>query len=143
MTRQVLPNPATSFGKRVRRRLREGYVVWFTTVTARGTPQPNPVWFWWEDGELLVYNRPDAHRVANVRVRPRVSVHFDGDGRGRDIVVLSGDARVDDAAPPPHLHPGYLAKYRSGMTRVSGSPEAFSEAYTVAVRVRVNRVRGF
>jgi hypothetical protein len=38
----VLPDPATTFGKRVRRRLRDEPVSWFTTVGADGTPQPNP-----------------------------------------------------------------------------------------------------
>jgi hypothetical protein len=45
--------------------------------------------------------------------------------------------------PLPHELPGYLDKYRESMTRVSGSPEAFSQAYPVAVRVDVARVRGF
>jgi hypothetical protein len=36
-----------------------------------------------------------------------------------------------------------VEKYRKAMIRVSGSPEAFSEAYPVPVRVEVTRVRGF
>jgi hypothetical protein len=39
----VLPDPATPFGERVARRLREEAVIWLTTMGADGTPQPNPV----------------------------------------------------------------------------------------------------
>ena len=38
----VLPDPQSPFGARVRERLRDENVIWFTTVGADGTPQPNP-----------------------------------------------------------------------------------------------------
>ena len=118
-------------------------MIWFTTVGADGTPQPNPVWFLWEDTSGLVYSRPDANRLTHIRSRPKVCLHFDGDGRGGDIVVLAGRAQVLEGHPLPHELPGYLDKYRESMIRVSGSPEAFSEAYPVPVRVDILRVRGF
>lgn len=143
MAAPLLPDPATGFGVRVRQRLRDEQVIWFTTVGVDGTPQPNPVWFLWEDNWALVYNRSDANRLTHIRRRPQVCLHFDGNGRGGDIVVLAGRAQILEGRPPPHELPGYLDKYREGMTRVSGSPEAFSEAYPVPVRVDVTRVRGF
>jgi PPOX class probable F420-dependent enzyme len=139
----LFPDPGTAFGKRVRQRLRGEQVAWLTTVGGDGTPQPNPVWFSWEGTHVLVYNRPDANRLTHIRVRPRVSLHLDGDGRGGDIVVLAGRAQILDPHPLPHELPAYLDKYREAMIRVSGSPEAFSEAYPVPVRVEVTRVRGF
>jgi hypothetical protein len=45
MAHDVLPDPETPFGEKVARRLRTEMVIWFTTVGADGTPQPNPVWF--------------------------------------------------------------------------------------------------
>ena len=143
MTAHVLPDPATAFGERVRRRLRDEQVIWFTTVGGDGTPQPNPVWFLWEDTGALVYNRSDANRLTHIRSRPQVCLHFDGDGRGGDISVLTGRAQVLTGHPLAHELPGYLDKYRESMIRVSGSPEAFSTAYPVPVRVDVTRVRGF
>jgi PPOX class probable F420-dependent enzyme len=140
----VLPDPSTRFGKRVERRLREERVLWMTTVGADGTPQPNPVWFIRPDqGHILVYSDHEAHRLAHLRQRPRVSLNFDGDGDGGDIVVISGRAEVVADQPPPHENPEYLAKYRQGMIGVSGSPEAFGAKYSVAVRVDIDRVRGF
>jgi len=139
----VLPDPATQFGARVRNRLRDEQVIWFTAVADDGTPQPNPVWFVWQDDALLVYNKRGARRLDYVRERPRVALHLNGDQRGGDIIVFTGIAEVPDDAPPPHAVPAYLDKYRRSMTGVSGSPEAFSEAYPTAVRVRPMRVRGF
>jgi PPOX class probable F420-dependent enzyme len=134
--------PENSFGERVRERLATETVIWFTTVGADGTPQPNPVWFLWEDDGFLVYNRPDAKRLAHIRQRPRVSLNFDGDGRGGDIVVFLGAARQLEGQPLPHEVPEYMTKYGDAMARISGSAEKFSAAYPVPVRIDVTRVRG-
>jgi PPOX class probable F420-dependent enzyme len=143
MTATLLPDPSTEFGKRVRQRLRDEQAIWFTSVGSLGTPQPNPVWFLWEGTSVLVYNRPDAKRLVHIRSRPQVSLHFDGNRRGGDIVVLTGHAQVLEGHPPAHELSGYLDKYRESIIRVSGSPEQFSEAYSVPVRVEVARIRGF
>jgi PPOX class probable F420-dependent enzyme len=135
--------PSGAFGDRVRSRLRDEMVIWFTTVGADGTPQPNPVWFVWDGADsLLIYNRADANRVAHVAARPEVSLHFDGNGRGGDIVVLAGTARRDTNQPPPHENNDYLAKYRDAMIRVSGSSEQFADDYPVPIVIDIRRVRG-
>ncbi|WP_141996881.1 TIGR03667 family PPOX class F420-dependent oxidoreductase [Amycolatopsis cihanbeyliensis] len=140
----VLPAPDTPFGDRVRQRLRTEPVIWLVTVGADGTPQPNPVWFLWEDGDtVLTYNLPSAYRMTHIRDRPRVSLHFDSDGDGEDIVILKGTARFAEDQPSALETPAFLEKYRDGMVRVTGSPERFSETYSAAVRIRIEKVRGF
>ncbi|WAL66859.1 TIGR03667 family PPOX class F420-dependent oxidoreductase [Amycolatopsis cynarae] len=138
-----LPDLQTPFGAKVLDRLRTETVIWFTTVGADGTPQPNPVWFLWDDEGFLVFNRSEANRLTHLRHRPRVSLNFDGNGRGGDIVVFTGTARLLPDHPRPHEVPAYLEKYREDMNRISGSPERFGEAYPVALRIDVTRVRGF
>jgi PPOX class probable F420-dependent enzyme len=136
--------PSGSFGERVARRLRDERVIWLSTVGADGTPQPNPVWFLWEEpATLLIYNRRNAHRLAHIGARPNVSLNFDGDGKGGDIVVVLGVARVVDSRPLPHQHSSYRAKYETAMTRVGGSVEKFSAEYPVAMEVAISRIRGF
>jgi len=136
--------PQGAFGERVVSRLRDDRLIWLTTVGADGTPQPNPVWFLWEEpSTVLVYNRTDAHRLEHIVSRPRVSLNFDGDGKGSNIVVLAGSARAVDARPLPHTHSSYLAKYEASMIRVGGTLEGFSALYPVAIEISIDRVRGF
>ena len=133
---------STEFGARVVRHLREDVIVWLTTVTPAGGPLPNPVWFAWDgDDSLLVYSRPSA-RVRNIEANPRVSLNFTGDGRGGDIVVLSGRARVDHDAPPADRAADYLQKYDAHIARIGLTPATFAQRYSVPVRVDVMRVRG-
>lgn len=139
----VLPDPQTPFGARVRERLEAERVIWFTTVGADGTPQPNPVWFLWHDDGLLIFNRARANRLAHIEARPEVSTHFNANDTGGDIVVFAGRAKRLEGHPQPHEMPEYVTKYGDAMTRISGSAEAFGAEYPVAVRIDVRRVRGY
>jgi PPOX class probable F420-dependent enzyme len=122
MRKSALPDSGTAFGERVRRRLREEQVIWITTVGKDGTPQPNPVGFLLqEDDSFLIYNAAEANRLAHVLDRPRVALHFDGDGTGGDIVIFTGTARRAADVPPPHENAAWLAKYADGILRMFGS----------------------
>jgi PPOX class probable F420-dependent enzyme len=131
----------TEFGARVARRLREETVVWLTTVTPAGAPLPRPVGFLWDGGGLVsVYSQPGA-RVRNLESNPHVSLNFPGDGRGGDIVVLSGAATLDRDARAD-ADDGYVAKYADHIARIGHTPESFADAYRVPVRIRLERLRG-
>lgn len=139
----VFPDPETEFGANVQKRLRDEIVIWMTTVGTDGTPQPNPVWFVVEDGALIVYNRPDALRLRHIKRNPRVAFNLDGDGKGDDIIVLVGTAEVVDGYPLTHEHAAYDEKYAERAIEISGSTAAFGHEYSVAVRVVIDKVRGF
>ena len=144
MRAAVLPDPGSAFGRRVGERLVTEQVIWIITVAADDTPQPNPVWFLWQPpATVLIYSQANAYRLEHIGRRPRVALHFDGNARGGNVVVLAGDASIAQEELPPHEHPAYLAKYREAMIRVSGSPQAFSDAYPVPVRIVIDRIRGF
>lgn len=132
----------TAYGQRVSRRLREERIAWLTTVRADGTPQPSPVWFFWDGETALIYSKPDQPKTCNIEGNPRVSLHFDGDGQGGDIVVFSGAARIDRAAPPADQHGAYLEKYRVGLERIGMTAEEFARDYAVAIRVTLGKPRG-
>jgi PPOX class probable F420-dependent enzyme len=132
----------TEFGARVARHLREEIVVWMTTVTPRGGPLPMPVWFVWDGGELVRMHSRRSARLRNIQANPHVSLNFSGDGRGGDVVVLSGTATADPDMPRADHDTHYLAKYHDHIARIGMTPEAFAQRYAVPVRIELTRVRG-
>jgi PPOX class probable F420-dependent enzyme len=134
---------STDFGKRVERRLREEEVVWLTTVRQDGTPQPTPVWFLWDGGDsVLIYSRPNQQKERNIANNPRVSLNFDGDGKGGNIVVLSGTAALASDAPPAQENAAYVQKYDAAITRIGMNRDSFAQAYSQAIRVTLTAVHG-
>jgi len=133
---------STEFGARVARHLREEKVVWLTTVTPSGAPLPRPVGFVWDGGvNVTVYSQPGA-RIRNIAPNPRVTLNFGGDGKGGDIVVLSGRAEVDRSGPSAANDPAYVAKYESELERVGMTPESFAQRFSVPVRIQISAVHG-
>jgi PPOX class probable F420-dependent enzyme len=134
---------STPFGARAARHLREDVVVWLTTVSPSGAPSPNPVWYLWDGAAtVLTWNLPTSARVAHVATNPSVALHFDGDGRGGDIVVVRGTAVIDHARPGPDAVPEYLAKYGEHIARIGHTPASFAAMYSVPVAVRLTGLRG-
>jgi PPOX class probable F420-dependent enzyme len=133
----------TAFGGRVAAHLRDEVVVWFTTVAPGGTPQPSPVWFLWDGAEEVVVYSKESQRTTNLAANPRVSLNFRGDELGGDIVILSGEARIDPAAPPADQVPEYVAKYAEHIAQLRSTPSEFAADYHVCVRISLTRLRGF
>ena len=134
----------TDFGQRVTQHLTHDEVVWLTTVTPGGQPVPNPVWFFWDGAESLrIYTLPGSLRVQTIEANPKVALNFRGTETGGDVVVLNGRAAVNPTAEPPHEHAAYIEKYQRGLANLKLTPEAFAQQYSVAVDVRITKVRGF
>ena len=138
-----LPDPTTPFGQRVAMRLHEETVIWLTTVDSNGTPQPTPVGFWWDDEKqnILIYSQANAKRVAHLRANPRVSLNFDGDKQGGDILVLTGKVAFSDD-PPAHQHKPWLEKYSGSIKAAFGTPEHYAQRFAVPLRVQPLSIRG-
>jgi len=132
----------SEFGRRADRRLRDELIYWLVTVDPDGTPQPSPVWALRDGETFLVYSQPDTPKLRNIASRPRVALHLDGDGRGGDVVVVTGEARIESNAPAADRVEAYVVKYRDGMRRIGMTPESFARAYSVAIRIIPTRLRG-
>ena len=137
-------DPTTKVGAHAIRRLERDLILWLTTVTPRGQPQPSPVWFLWLDGEVLVLSRADTPRAANIRANPRVALSFDGDGEGGDIVVLEGEARiVHERATVADVPPAYVDKYAARLAAFGWTMQSMLADYPVEIRLRPTRVRAW
>ena len=132
----------TDFGTRVERRLREETIIWLTTVRRDGTPQPAPVWFLWDGETILMYSRPNQQKQRNIAHSPKVSLNFDGDGHGGNIIVLTGEAHVVTDAPPATDVPAYIEKYAEPIKGIGMDAASFAAAYSVAIRITPTDVRG-
>jgi PPOX class probable F420-dependent enzyme len=124
-------------------RLRTDMVAWLTTVTADGQPQTFPIWFLWDEGEALIYSDRRAKRNLNIAANARVSLHLNDNGRGGDVVIVEGDARIDDGTPGVPDNPAYLAKYGAWIVEFLTSPEEMASVYNVPIRIRPTRGRAF
>lgn len=133
----------TPFGARIEQRLRDEAVIWLVTTSADGTPQPSPVWFVEEAGALLIYSKPDTPKLRNIAARPTVALHFNTDPDGDNVIVFHGRATIDPDAPASVAVPAYQRKYADGIAHIGMTPDSFAASYTTAIRVTLEKVRGW
>jgi PPOX class probable F420-dependent enzyme len=133
---------SSEFGARVARRLSEDNIGWLTTVAADGTPQPSPIWFLWDGETALIYSKANAPKLRHIAANPRVSLNLNGDEQGGDIVILTGEARIESSIPPANQMPTYLEKYRAGIAGIGMTPETFAQAYSTPIRFTPTKLRG-
>ena len=134
---------SSDFGARAARRLREEIIVWLTTVTPAGTPVPAPVWFLWQEPDtVLVWTQPSTKRLRNLEANPHVGLHFDGDGRGGNIVALAAEATIDPSVGPASAVDAYVEKYADHIRRIGLDPGSFSQRYSVPLRIALSRLTG-
>jgi PPOX class probable F420-dependent enzyme len=124
-----------------KRRIAQDTVVWLTTVTDSGAPAPNPVWFVADGDDLLVFSAPSSRKVHNIELRPKVTLHFNSDRDGGDVVVITGEAAVTQHQRPSALK-AYLDKYESSITGPLGmTVDEIDQTYNAEIRIRPTRVR--
>jgi PPOX class probable F420-dependent enzyme len=127
--------------KEAQRRIAEDRVVWLTTVTDRGVPAPNPVWFVPDGEDLVVFTSPTSRRVHNLTQRPVASLHFNSDAQGGEVVVITADVEITPGQRPSTF-PGYLAKYEGDILGpLATTVEAIDETYNTQLRIHPRKIR--
>ena len=121
--------------------LKDAAVIWLTTVRPDGQPQGSPVWFVVDEGEFLIYSRPNSPRLRNIATNPRVSLNLDSN-EGSDVLTIEGEARLLDG-PSNKDHAAYQAKYQTLIARLGSDPESFAVAYSVPLKVKPGRWRAY
>jgi len=131
----------TKAGARTMERLGTELIAWLTTVNAEGQPQSSPVWFLWEDGEIMLCSLATTPRVRNVRANPHVALNLNSNAEGGDIVTFEGEARIVEHELPPATETVYRAKYLDKIHECGWTWESFRRDYPVVVRIAITRVR--
>lgn len=110
-----------------------------TTTSSNGTPQPNPVWFYWDGENILIYSQPSSHKLRNIRRNPNVSLNFNSDKDGGNIIVLTGTASIDEK---PKHDSRVVEKYSEAIPQIGHTPESLAAAYSVQIRISPSKLRG-
>jgi PPOX class probable F420-dependent enzyme len=131
-----------NLGRRAMARIQHEKVIWLTTISKSGFPQPRPVWFVWDGETFLIYSLPAAHKIKHIAGNPNVALHFNTDAGGEDIQVMLGTARADRDAPPVKLNRAYCEKYREGFKSIGMDEDTYSAQFSVAINVTPLRLRG-
>ena len=130
-------------GQRILLRLAEEEIIWLTTVDAKGTPQPRPVWFQWDGETVMIWSQVQAAKIRHITRNPRVALNFNTDEDGGDVGVLIGQARLLSGAPPEARLQAYLQKYALGIQDIGLTPETMQSEYPVMILVTPTALRGF
>ena len=129
-------------GQRPLERIRVERVIWLTTVSPSGIPQPRPVWFVWDEGDFIVYSNAHAKKLYHIAGNPNASLHFNTDADGYDVQVILGKARIDPKLPPTNLNKAYSEKYGEEILTLDMDEKRYAELYSVGLRITPTRIRG-
>jgi len=133
----------TPFGARIARQLDDELVVWLTTISRSGTPEPTPVWFLWSNGELVISSQPGKAKLRNIADRPRIAVNFNATHHGGDVGVLTGAAVISDQPLSRAERAAYDKKYDEHITNLGMTTDQFHQEYSVVIRLTPDKLRGF
>jgi PPOX class probable F420-dependent enzyme len=140
----VSPTPPTADpGFALDGRIRAESVVWLTTVSADGRPHVVPVWFDWDGGSFLVFTKPEAKKVRNIRSNPAVMLALGEPRADFDVVLIEAEAEILDE-PTSGLAPmAYFDRYAAWMAAIGLSRSEFVATYSLAFRIRPTRYLGW
>ena len=128
---------------RIQRFLEEEAVVWLSTVRPDGTPHIVPVWFWWDGTSLLVFSKPDAVKVRNLRAGSSVMLGVGDADEDFDIGLFQGRAEILDAPTAEMIPAGHLEKYASQMAGIGLTAAEYAETYSLVVRIDPSHYLGW
>ncbi len=106
-----------------------------STVRPDGTPHLVPIWFWWDGEAMLVFSKPDAQKVRNLRANPSVMLALGDAEADFDVGLLEGRAELLDRPTSEVLPAGHLAKYAARLSAIGVTPEAYAQAYSQVIRI--------
>jgi len=130
------PTPARTVA-RVLPMLAEERVVWLSTVRPDGTPHLVPTWFWWDGEALVVFSKPGAAKVRNLRANPRLMVAVGDPEDDFSVGLIEAEAVCQDE--PAVVPDAFFAKYADELGPGRLDEATFRATYTQAIRILPTR----
>lgn len=94
-------------------------------------PRVVPIWFTYDDGRFVMVTGPKADKVRALREHPAVALTIDGSTPPYSVLLINGDAVVEDTDGMADEYPGIVQRYLG----------AGAEAYLAPMRGRVKTQR--
>jgi PPOX class probable F420-dependent enzyme len=132
-----------SKGAHIDRRLHVEPIIWLSSVRPDGRAHLVPVWFLWDGAAILIFSKPAAQKVRNLRHNPQVMLALDSADEGEDVVLLEGRAELLGNGAPQSTLPEYAEKYAALLTRIGITAASMAAEYTQTIRVTVERLVEF
>jgi hypothetical protein len=84
---------------------------------------------------MLVFSKPDAQKVRNLRANASVMLALGDAEADFDVGLLEGRAVLLDRPTSDVLPAGHLAKYAARLRAIEVTPEAYAETYSQVIRI--------
>ena len=120
---------------RIRGFLEREPIVWLSTVRPDGTPHLVPIWFWWDGEGILVFSKPDAQKVRNLRANPSVMLALGDPDDDFDVGLFRGRAELIDRPTRSVLPFAHLAKYADRLAALGVDAETYAATYSQVIRI--------
>ena len=127
--------PTTVAAARLHGFLESEPVVWLSTVRPDGAPHLVPIWFWWDGEALLVFSKPAAQKVRNLRAHPSVMLALGDAEDDFDVGLMRGRAELLDQPTAEVLPAAHLDKYADKLASIGLSAEEYAATYSQVIRI--------
>lgn len=120
---------------RILRFLEREPVVWLSTVRPDGGPHLVPIWFWWDGDALLVFSKPDAQKVRNLRGSASVMLALGDAEDDFDVGMLEGRAELLDRPTRDVMPAAHVSKYAARLAALGLTAESYAATYSQVIRI--------
>jgi PPOX class probable F420-dependent enzyme len=123
--------------------LRRSKVLWLSSVGADGRPHVVPAWFVWDGERIVLFSKPRARKIRNLRRRPHAMIALGAAGPHFDVELIEADAELPAATAAQVMPDAFATKYRALMRRADLSIQRFEEVYSQPIVLRPTRYVGY
>lgn len=122
----------------VEERLDKEIIIWLSTVRPDGRPHLVPVWFLWQQGQIIIFSKPDQ-KIRNLKSNPNVMLALEALDEGEDVVLIEGLASLPQGSDLAASMPDYERKYAQGLQGLGISAEQMAATYNQAIVITPTR----
>lgn len=123
--------------------LQRSSVVWLSSVRPDGGPHVVPLWFLWDCQSILVFSKPGAQKVRNIRAEPRVMVAVGEPGLAFDVELVDAVAELADEPTSRLLPDEFAIKYADLADHAGITLDRFAAVYEQPIWIRPTRWLGW